>query len=54
MADLNRPAPAPLVFPHLADGGGYKTEFILLSAGDPAAATLSFFGEDGTPLAVGR
>ncbi len=54
IADWTRPAPAPVLFPHLADGDGYKTEFILLSAGDPAAATLSFFGQDGSPLAVGK
>ena len=38
----------------LADGNGYITEFILLSAGDPAAATLHYFGSDGTPLSVAR
>jgi phosphatidylethanolamine-binding protein (PEBP) family uncharacterized protein len=53
IANLNRPAPAPLVFPHLADGGGYKTEFILLSSGDSTASTVSFFGEERTPLALG-
>ncbi len=53
-ADVNRPAPSPIIFPQIADGGGYSTEFILLSAGGPAAATISFYGEDGTPLAVGK
>ena len=52
IADMNQAAPAPLVFPHLADGDGYLTEFILLSAGNPAATTLRFFGDTGTPLPV--
>ena len=53
IADLNQLALAPLVFSQISDGGGYRTEFILLSSGDAAASTLSFFGDDGTPLAVG-
>ncbi len=53
IADMTRPAPTPLLFPQLADGGGYRTEFILLSAGGSGAATMSFLGDDGKPLAVG-
>jgi phosphatidylethanolamine-binding protein (PEBP) family uncharacterized protein len=53
VADLNRAAPAPLVFPQIAEGGGYRTEFILLSAGGSSDATISFFGDAGLPLAVG-
>lgn len=53
MADQTQAAPAPLVFPQIVDGGGYRTEFILLSSGGAAAATLSFFSDDGTPLLVG-
>ncbi len=54
IVDMNRGMLAPLVFPHIADGGGYKTEFILLSAGNAAATTLGFFADDGSPLAVGK
>ncbi len=53
IADMTRPAPTPLLFPQLADGGGYRTEFILISAGGSAEATVSFLGDDGKPLAVG-
>ena len=54
VADMNQPTPLPIQFPQIADGGGYTTEFILLSAGSSGAVTLSFFGNAGTPLAVGK
>ena len=54
IADANQPVPAPIVFPQIADGGGYTTEFIFLSVGGPSNATLSFYDEEGAPLAVGR
>jgi hypothetical protein len=47
MADMTRAAPSPLVFPHIADGGGYQTEFILLSSGAEAVVMLNFFATDG-------
>jgi hypothetical protein len=54
IADLTRSAPAPpLVFPQISDGGGYRTEFILLSSGNAVTSVISFFGDDGTPLPVG-
>jgi hypothetical protein len=46
--------PAPIIFPQVADGGGYQTQFILLAFGVPTAATLNFFADDGTALAVGK
>ena len=52
VADATQPAPNPIVFPQIADGGGYVTEFILLSPGAASNTTLSFYGEDGTPLAI--
>ncbi len=52
VADMNQPAPAPIVFPQIADGNGFTTEFILLSAGSAGAATISFFGDQGTPLSL--
>ncbi|MGB7622647.1 MAG: IPT/TIG domain-containing protein, partial [Terriglobia bacterium] len=55
VADLTQPAPAPLVFPQIADGGGYQTEFILINpSGSASAVTLNLFGSDGTPLQVGK
>jgi Leucine-rich repeat (LRR) protein len=54
VADLNMPAPFPVIFPQIADGGGYTTEFILISAGSSATAKISFFGDSGDPLAVGK
>jgi hypothetical protein len=54
IADLTRLATAPpLVFPQIAEGGGYRTEFILLSSGGSGASTLFFFADDGTSLGVG-
>ena len=54
IADMTRSAPAPIVFPQIADGGGYVTQFILIGAGGASAVTLNFFGEDGKPLPVGK
>jgi hypothetical protein len=54
VADMNQSAPSPIVFPQIADGGGYVTQFILLSAGGASSATIGYYGNDGTPLAVGR
>ncbi|MBZ5535060.1 MAG: hypothetical protein LAO31_03815 [Acidobacteriia bacterium] len=54
IADANQPAPNPLIFPQIADGGGYQTQFILLSTGSGSNATLNFFADDGTPLAIGK
>lgn len=53
IADATLSAPAPLVFPQIADGGGYLTRFVLLAAGAPASVDLTFYGDDGAPLAVG-
>ncbi|MBZ5535859.1 MAG: VCBS repeat-containing protein [Acidobacteriia bacterium] len=55
VADLARPVPFPIIFPQIADGGGYQTQFIFLNIGTEASvAALSFFGDDGSPLAVGK
>ncbi len=54
IADANGAAPSPIVFPQIADGGGYVTQFILLSPGGASSAKLNFYGETGAPLAVGR
>ncbi|MBZ5552179.1 MAG: hypothetical protein LAO21_05625 [Acidobacteriia bacterium] len=54
-ADLTRPAPSPVVFPQIADGGGYSTQIILINSGSSSSsASVSFFGESGSPLPVGK
>jgi C-terminal processing protease CtpA/Prc len=54
IADATLPAPAPLVFPQVADGGGYVTRFVLLAVGDPSNVNLVFYDDDGKPLAIGN
>jgi hypothetical protein len=55
IANVNRAALSPVVFPQIADGGGYITQFILLSPGAAASATpLKFYDQEGQPLAVGK
>ena len=43
---------AEALFPHLADGGGYTTEFVLFSGSSGQASTgmLRFFTQSGAPL----
>jgi hypothetical protein len=45
---------AELVFPHFADGGGYTTQFILMSgtAGQSAAGTLRLYTQTGEALTL--
>ncbi len=40
VADYNQAASGPIVFPQIADGGGYRTELILVSAGGAASDHL--------------
>jgi hypothetical protein len=40
VADAIRPAPSPVVLPHIADGGGYTTEFIWISPENESSITL--------------
>jgi sugar lactone lactonase YvrE len=46
-ADANQAAPAPIIFPQVADGSGYVTQFILISAGDKTSTTFNFYDEAG-------
>ncbi len=48
-ADANQAAPSPIVFPQVADGGGYVTEFVLISAAYAADITLDYYDENGAP-----
>lgn len=54
VADVTRPAPFPILFPQIADGGGYRTEFILLCTGSPGSITLRTFGNDGAPIPIAK
>jgi hypothetical protein len=54
VADLLVPAPMPILFPQIANGGGYTTEFILLGTGPSANLALDLMRSDGTPLPVGK
>jgi hypothetical protein len=50
VADADQTAPSPIVFPHVADGGGYVTEFMLISAGAAASTTPGFYDEAGATI----
>ena len=53
VADVTRPAPSPIVFPQIADGDGYITEFILISPTGASSSVLSLFDNSGNPLELG-
>jgi Beta-propeller repeat len=48
----NASAAQQLVFPHIAEGGGYTTQFIVISgvSGQSNAGVLLFYNEEGNPL----
>ncbi|MBZ5535027.1 MAG: hypothetical protein LAO31_03650 [Acidobacteriia bacterium] len=55
VADFNQPAPAPVVFPQIVDGGDYKTQFILLNtSGVPSDTVLTLFGDNGGVFLLGK
>ncbi len=54
IADATQAAPDPLVFPQIADGGGYKTQFILIGMNGSSSVTLRFYGDDGTLIYIGQ
>jgi hypothetical protein len=53
IADVNSSAPAPLVFPQIAAGGGYRTELVFLSTGAEVRGTINYLGDGGSPISVG-
>ncbi len=53
IADLNQLAPSPIIFPQIADGGGYVAQFILLGTDAPSSTVLRFYADGGTPLLAG-
>ena len=48
----NAGVPGQIVFPHIAEGGGYTTQIIVISgtAGESNSGLLSFFNQQGSPL----
>jgi hypothetical protein len=50
-SEATPPSSAEAFFPHLADGGGYTTEFVLFSGspGQTASGLLRFFTQSGVP-----
>ena len=48
----NAGTPAQLIFPHIAEGGGYTTRFIVIGgvSGQANSGVLRFFNQDGNPL----
>ena len=42
----------PIVFPHLVDGGGYATQFVVISGSGGAAGTIRYLDPSGNPLNV--
>jgi hypothetical protein len=55
VADLTQPAPTPIVFPQIADGGGYTTQLIFISADGlmPSSVTVNFIDDNGAALILG-
>jgi hypothetical protein len=54
IVDFNKTAPSPILFPQIADGGGYATEVIVISPAEALNATLRFYGEDGAALDLSK
>jgi hypothetical protein len=54
IADATQNAPQPVVFPQIADGGGYFTQFILLGPTGPATASVNLLDDNGAPLGIGQ
>jgi len=54
VADETQSAPSPIIFPQIADGAGFSTQFIFISAGSAASVNVTFDGDDGSPLTLGR
>jgi sugar lactone lactonase YvrE len=54
IADANQAAPSPIVFPHIADGGGYVTELIVIGADATANTTPNFYTETGAATGFGH
>ncbi len=54
VADLSQAAPSPVVFPQIADGGGYSTQFIFIGTISAATATLTYYDGTGSQIQFGN
>jgi hypothetical protein len=54
VADLTRPAPSPVIFPHIADGAGFQTELILIQPTGAASMTVRYLDDNGQALNVAQ
>lgn len=54
IADANVDAPSSIIFSQIVDGGGYSTQFILLSPRGTSSPSLYFYDDTGAPLVLGR
>ncbi len=53
IADANQATPTPVIFPQIADGDGFQTQFIFLGI-DGSTITVKFLGDDGSPIDIGK
>jgi len=53
--DESRPVPSTVAFPHIVDGGGYSTQFIMYSGipSQPTSGNLQLFSQSGASLNIG-
>jgi hypothetical protein len=55
IADFTQAVIGPLVFPQVADGGGYQTQIILLNTSStPSTVSINYSGNDGSPLQLSK
>jgi YD repeat-containing protein len=54
VANQLRAAPFPIVFPQIADGGGYETELIFAGSVDASNVVVRLFNSNGTPMPVAQ
>ncbi len=54
IADLSQTPVSPMIFPQVADSGGYQTQIVLLSPSGGSTVTVNYFGNDGKPIIVGE
>jgi hypothetical protein len=52
LADNGAAVAGELVFPHIVTGGGYTTEFLLLSRGSASTGSISIHSQSGTELSL--
>lgn len=52
IADALQSAPFPIIFPQIADGGGYVSQFIVLSAGGASITIIYLYNDRGNPMVL--